>query len=100
MCSTIRNLISLSVAASLLLPVIGRADVIRDELPGEFVKVYVSDDPWQPENLKEGIPVPVTYTSGTGIFLDGLEKEAAWAARTPSPTLAAWAACCPGAATA
>jgi hypothetical protein len=84
--STTKHSVVFLLAASLLLPAVGQAEVIRDELPGEFVKVYVRDDPWQPENLKEGIPIPVTYTSSTDIFLDGMEKEAAWAT-TPEVTV-------------
>jgi hypothetical protein len=82
----LKKLVSLSLLASALISGAAQSEIIRDELAGEFIKVYVRDDPWQPDNFKEGIPIPVTYTANTDIFLDGMEKETAWST-TPEVTV-------------
>ena len=42
--------------------------------------------PQQPENFKDGILIPATYTSGEEIFLDGMDNESPWSA-TPEVTV-------------
>jgi hypothetical protein len=75
----IKIIASFSLAASMLICAGVNADVWQVEKPGDITKVFVRDDPWQPDDLKQGILIPATYTSGEGIFLDGIENEAAWA---------------------
>ena len=79
--STINKLVASLLVAGLLTSAVAGAEVTRKELPGEFQKVFVRDDHWKPDNFKDdGIFIPVTYTSGEMIRLDGVDDESAWAA--------------------
>lgn len=59
-----------------------QAEIIHQNNPGDITKVFVRDDPWQPEGFKQGTVIPVTYTSSEEIFLDGIDNESAWATTT------------------
>ena len=85
--STINTLVTFMLVSGLLLGAVARAEITREELPGQFERVFVRDDYWQPDNFKDdGIFIPVTYTLGQTIRLDGVDDEAAWAA-TPEVTV-------------
>ena len=83
---TIKNSVALSLVAGLLISAIGQAEITRKELPGQFTKIYVRDEAWQPDNFKEGTPIPATYNSGEDIILDGFDNESAWVS-TPEVTI-------------
>jgi len=76
---TNKGSVALSLAAAILISAGGQADITREEIPGDITKVFVRDDPWQPDNFKQGTLIPATYISGEDIFLDGIENESAWA---------------------
>ena len=83
---TIKNSVLLSLAAVLLICTGAQADIERVEKPGDITKVFVRDDPWQPDNFKQGTLIPVTYISGEAMFLDGIDNETAWST-TPEVTV-------------
>ena len=79
--STINRLVTFMLVAGLLTSAVAGAEVTRKELPGEFKKIFIRDDHWKPDNFKDdGIFVPVTYTLGQTIRLDGVADESAWSA--------------------
>jgi hypothetical protein len=47
---------------------------------GEYVKVLVSDDNWQPEPFDQGIVIPATFVQTESIVLDGVDNEMEWLA--------------------
>jgi hypothetical protein len=47
---------------------------------GEYVKVLVSDDNWQPEPFDQGIIIPATFVQTESIVLDGVDNEVEWLA--------------------
>lgn len=79
--STINTLVTFTLVTGLLSGAVASAEITREELPGQFERVFVRDDYWKPDNFRdEGIFVPVTYVSAAAIRLDGVDDEAAWAA--------------------
>jgi hypothetical protein len=82
----IKTSVFFSLAAAMLICGGVQADITRVEKPGDITKVFVRDDPWQPDDLKQGTLIPATYTSGEEIFLDGIDNESAWAT-TPEVTV-------------
>ena len=82
----IKNLAFLFLATGLMVCAGAQAGIEQVEKPGDITKVFVRDDPWQPENFKDGILIPATYTSGEEIFLDGMDNESPWSA-TPEVTV-------------
>jgi len=82
----IRTLVIFSLTAGMLISAGTGADVVQVEKPGDITKVFVRDDPWQPDNFKQGTLIPVTYISGEDIFLDGIDNETAWST-TPEVTV-------------
>jgi hypothetical protein len=80
--ATIRNTLFFSLAAGMLICSGASAGVEEVQKPGDITKVFVRDDPWQPDNFKDGILIPATYTSGEDISLDGIDNEVAWASAT------------------
>jgi len=76
----IKNLVLFPLAAGLLICAGAHAEIERVEKPGNITKVFVRDDPWQPDKLKQGTLIPAAYSSGEEIFLDGIDNEDAWAA--------------------
>jgi len=84
--STINKLAISSLVAGLLLGAVAQAEISKREVPGEFLKVYVRDDQWKPDNFKDGIFVPVTFAADERIRLDGIDDEPSWAT-TPEITV-------------
>jgi hypothetical protein len=84
--STIKNLVVFSLVAGLLISAIGQAEITRKEVPGQFTKIYVRGEAWQPDNFKEGTAIPATYISGQDILLDGIDNESPWVT-TPEVTI-------------
>jgi len=80
------NLVKLSLATAVMMCTSVQAEIRTVENPGDFTKVYVRDDPWQPEDIKHGTLIPATYLSGEEIFIDGIDNEAAWS-MTPEVTV-------------
>ena len=64
-----------SLVAILLLGAVAQAEISKREVPGEFLKVYVRDDQWKPDNFKDGIFIPVTFAADERIRLDGIDDE-------------------------
>jgi hypothetical protein len=77
---TVKKSIFLLLASGLMTCVGVQAGIEQVEKPGDITKVFVREDPWQPENFKDGTLIPAKYTSGEELFLDGIDNEAAWAA--------------------
>lgn len=74
-----KKCIALSLAAGLLFAANAQAEVKRSTLSGGILKVQVSDNRWQPDDFKQGIRIPVSYTASGNFKLDGIDNEAAWA---------------------
>ena len=45
---------------------------------GDYIKVLVSDENWQPDPFEQGIVIPASYSKGVDIVLDGVDNESAW----------------------
>lgn len=74
-----KKFIVLSLAAGLLFLANAQAEVKHSTISGGILKVKVSDDSWQPDNFKQGIKIPVSYTASAHFELDGIDDEPAWA---------------------
>ena len=74
-----KKLIALSLVAGVLFGVGAQAEVSHKKIGSDIIRVRVSDDAWQPDNFKQGIIIPVTYSANEEIELDGIDNEAAWA---------------------
>lgn len=74
-----KKFIVLSLAAGLLFSANPQAEVKHSTISGGILKVRVSDDSWQPDDFKQGIKIPVSYTASRHFQLDGIDDEPAWA---------------------
>ena len=73
-CITIFTLVWLSLAWQ---PV--QAEITERQRNAHNRVIFVSDDPWGPENFVNGTTIPASYMSVAEITLDGKDDEAAWA---------------------
>ena len=71
-------MIALALLSISLMPHALLAEVTIQENP-EFQRVNVIEDPWQPEEFRDGIVIPAPYRYRPGIDLDGRDREDAWA---------------------
>lgn len=45
---------------------------------GDYIKVLVSDENWQPDPFEQGIVIPASFSEKANIILDGVDNESAW----------------------
>jgi hypothetical protein len=68
-----------SLAAGSLLSTAAVADIERKEMHGgEYVRVTVNGESWEPDRFDTGLEIPATFVARPGIVLDGTDDEAAW----------------------